>query len=64
MKNMNLQYTYTKKRIQFGKQCSLSDFQKIEVDVKPHIEYMNNYIQVDPATHGTQCGKTYSAHEV
>ncbi|XP_076639705.1 dynein axonemal intermediate chain 2 [Colletes latitarsis] len=64
MKNMNLQYAYTKKRIQFGKQCSLSDFQKIEVDIKPHIGYMNNYIHVDPATHGTQCGKTYSAHEV
>ncbi|XP_076663625.1 dynein axonemal intermediate chain 2 isoform X1 [Andrena cerasifolii] len=61
---MNLQYTYTKKRLQFGRQCSFSDYQKIEVDIKPHTGYGNNYVTVDPATHGTQCGKTYSMHKV
>ncbi|XP_076280813.1 uncharacterized protein LOC143209283 [Lasioglossum baleicum] len=61
---MNLQYTYTKKRVQFGGQCSFSDNENVLVDIKPHAGYTNNYVQVDPATHGTQCGKTYSAHEV
>ena len=61
---MNLRYTYTKKRLQFGRQCSFSDYQKVEVDIKPHTGYANNYITVDPATHGTQCGKTYSMHKV
>ncbi|XP_003707045.2 dynein axonemal intermediate chain 2 isoform X1 [Megachile rotundata] len=61
---MNAQYTYTKKRLHFGRQCNFSDYHKTEADIKPHSEYMNNYIRVDPSTQGTQCGKTYSLHEV
>nr|XP_034190181.1 dynein intermediate chain 2, axonemal isoform X1 [Osmia lignaria] len=61
---MNVNYTYTKKRQQFGKQCNFSNYQKVEADIKPHSEYMNNYIRVDPSTQGTQCGKIYSLHEV
>lgn len=61
---MNTQYTYTKKRQEFGRYCSFSDHHKTEVDIKPHSGYTNSYLRVDPATHGTQCGKTYSAHEV
>ncbi|XP_033330387.1 dynein intermediate chain 3, ciliary isoform X1 [Megalopta genalis] len=61
---MNLQYAYTKKRLQFGGQCSFSDHENVLVDVTPHAGYTSNYVQVNPATHGTQCGKTYSAHKV
>ncbi|XP_076247328.1 dynein axonemal intermediate chain 2 isoform X1 [Calliopsis andreniformis] len=61
---MNIQHTYTKKRWQFGRYCSFSDYQKVDVDIKPHAGYMNNYVRVDPATRGTQCSKTYSVHEV
>lgn len=61
---MNVNYTYTKKRQQFGKQCNFSNYQKVEADIKPHSEYINNYIRVDPSTQGTQCSKIYSLHEV
>lgn len=64
MKNINMQYTYTKKRLQFGKQCNFTNYDKIEADIKPHAESMTHYIQIDPVTQGTQCSKIYSVHEV
>ncbi|CAK9823903.1 Dynein axonemal intermediate chain 2 [Anthophora retusa] len=64
MKNISMQYTYTKKRLQFGKQCNFTDYKKIEADIKPHIGYKNNYVRIDPTTQGTQYSKIYSVHEV
>ncbi|XP_071857511.1 dynein axonemal intermediate chain 2 isoform X1 [Bombus fervidus] len=64
MKNINMQYTYTKKRLQFGKQCNFTNYDKVEADIKPHAESMTHYIQIDPVTQGTQCSKIYSVHEV
>lgn len=63
-KNINMQYIYTKQRLEFGKQCNFSNYQKIEVDIKPHAGYMNHYIQINPTTRATQCSNIYSVHEV
>lgn len=59
-----MQYIYTKQRLEFGKQCNFTNYQKIEVDIKPHAGYMNHYIQVNPTTRATQCSNIYSVHEV
>lgn len=64
MANVNMQYAYTRKRLQFGRQCNFTDYEKIEADIKPHTGHMSNYNRVDPATQGTQCSKIYSVHEV
>ncbi|KAK1132130.1 hypothetical protein K0M31_016263 [Melipona bicolor] len=64
MNNNNMQYTYTKKRLQFGRQCNFMNYCKVEADIKPYAGYTNHYIQVDPVTQGTQCSKIYSVHEV
>ena len=64
MNNNNMQYTYTKKRLQFGRQCNFTNYCKVEADIKPYAGYTNHYVQIDPLTQGTQCSKIYSDHEV
>ncbi|XP_012527681.1 dynein intermediate chain 2, axonemal isoform X3 [Monomorium pharaonis] len=59
-----MEYTYTKKRMHFGKRCNFSDSDKIEVEIKSNPALMNNYVRMDPVTHATQCSKVYAVHEV
>ncbi|XP_044001615.1 dynein axonemal intermediate chain 2 [Aphidius gifuensis] len=60
----NIEYAYVKSRSQFGKWCNFSESDKIEIDIKPEKNFMNEYIRIDPVTQGTQCGKIYSHHDV
>ncbi|KAL0103408.1 hypothetical protein PUN28_017582 [Cardiocondyla obscurior] len=61
---MDAEYAYTKKRMHFGKRCSFTDVDKVEMEIKSNPALMNNYIRMDPVTHATQCSKTYAVHEV
>ncbi|XP_033209983.1 dynein intermediate chain 2, axonemal [Belonocnema kinseyi] len=61
---MDSQYSYEKKRWQFGKWCNFSEYEKTEVDIKSDASFGQNFIRIDPVTQGTQCNKTYAAHEV
>lgn len=59
-----MEYTYTKKRMQFGRRSNFSDFDKVEVEVKSNPALMSNYVRMDPVTHATQCSKVFAVHEV
>ncbi|XP_034947678.1 dynein intermediate chain 3, ciliary [Chelonus insularis] len=63
-KEKETQYVYTKNRGQFGRWCNFTEQDKVEVDIKPDKSLMNNFIRLDPVTAGTQCSKTFAAHEI
>ena len=62
--DMDIQYSYEKKRWQFGKWCNFSEHEKMEVDIKSDASLGQHFIRKNPVTQGTQCGKIYAAHEV
>lgn len=61
---MELQNVYVKPRAEFGKCCNFEEKDKLETDIKPNTSLMHSYVRVDPVTQGTQCSRSYAAHEV
>lgn len=61
---MNVEYTYAKKRMQFGRRCNFSDFDKAEMEIRSNPALMSNYVRTDPVSHATQCSKVFALHEV
>lgn len=61
---MDAEYSYTKKRMHFGKKCNFSDIDVVEAEIKSNPGLMSNYVRMDPVTHATQCSKIYAVHEV
>jgi len=62
---MEIQYVYTKKRSEFGRQCIFTDRPaEIVLDIAPNASEINNYIERSPCEIGIQCAKEMSEHEV
>ena len=62
---MEIQYVYTKKRSEFGRQCLFSDVPaQIVLDIAPDCTQLQNYILREPCEIATQCVKEMSEHEV
>ncbi|KAJ9578526.1 hypothetical protein L9F63_005255 [Diploptera punctata] len=62
---MDLQYVYTKKRSEFGRQCLfMEEGPKMLENLMPTKELMNNYILMNPVNHSTQCTSILAEHEV
>lgn len=58
---MEENYTYTKERRTFGKQCIFTDRNEILFSEPMHREYARNYILRDPVDRGTQLSKQMAA---
>ncbi|CAF0762156.1 unnamed protein product [Didymodactylos carnosus] len=62
---MDIQYVYTKKRSEFGRQVHFSD-RPVEViaDIQPNVELLKDYIARDPVEIGIQNVREFSEHWV
>jgi hypothetical protein len=62
---MDIQYVYTKKRSEFGRQVFFSD-RAVETiaDIQPNPELTRDYISRDPVELGTQNVREFSEHWV
>lgn len=62
---MDIQYVYTKKRSEFGRQCLFADDGPKTMDnVLPNKEFFNEYIYKNPVNRSTQCSSILAEHEV
>lgn len=62
---MEIQYVYTKKRSEFGRQCNFSDRPaELHVDIAPNPSIAQEYIERNPVDIGLQCVQEMSEHEV
>ena len=62
---MELTYVYTKKRMEFGKQCFfVDDGPRLLEDIKPNKKDMEDYIYKNPVCKETQCASIQAEHEV
>jgi dynein intermediate chain 2 len=62
---MEIQYVYTKKRSEFGRQCNFSDRPaELHVDIAPNPSIAQEYIERNPVDIGIQCVQEMSEHEV
>ena len=62
---MEIQYVYTKKRSEFGRQANFSDKSaEINFDVPPDDTLLEQYVEKNPCDLGIQCAGDMSEHEV
>ena len=62
---MEIQYVYTKKRSEFGRQANFSDKSaEINFDVPPEDSLLEQYVEKNPCDLGIQCAGEMSEHEV
>eukprot|EP00058_Branchiostoma_floridae_P010277 XP_002595765.1 hypothetical protein BRAFLDRAFT_275418 [Branchiostoma floridae] len=62
---MEIVYVYTKKRLEFGRQCNFSDRPaELHVDLAPDDKLVHDFIEKDPCDSGIQCAQEMSEHEV
>ncbi|XP_069701576.1 dynein intermediate chain 3, ciliary [Periplaneta americana] len=62
---MDIQYVYTKKRSEFGRQCLFADDGPKTMDnVLPNKEFFNEYIYKNPVNRSTQCSSILAEHEL
>jgi hypothetical protein len=62
---MDIQYIYTKKRFEFGRQCLFVDEgPKLMENIMPNKELLNEYIFKNPVSRSTQCSNILAEHEV
>lgn len=62
---MEITYVYTKKRMEFGKQCFfVDDGPRLLEDIKPNKKDMEDYIYKNPVCKETQNAKVQAEHEV
>lgn len=62
---MDIQYVYTKKRSEFGRQVFFSD-RPVEIlaDIQPNLSLTKEYVSRDPVEFGVQNVKEFSEHSV
>ena len=62
---MEVVYVYTKKRLEFGRQCNFSDRPaELHCDIVPDATLTANFIKRNPVDIGLQCTQEMSEHEV
>jgi dynein intermediate chain 2 len=62
---MDIQYVYTKKRSEFGRQVHFGDRPvEIVADIQPNPELAREYISRDPVERGIQNVREFSEHWV
>lgn len=62
---MEIQYVYTKKRADFGRQCIFQDRPaELHVDITPDASLLDDFIERDPVDSGIQCVQEMSEHDV
>ena len=62
---MEIQYVYTKKRSEFGRQANFTDKgAEICIDVVPEESLLEQYVEKNPCDLGIQCAGDMSEHEV
>lgn len=62
---MDVTYTYTKKRSEFGRQCIfVDDGPRIVEDIKPDKKEMEEYIFINPMSKAVQCRSEQAEDEV
>lgn len=62
---MNIRYVYTRKRVDFGKQCNFSDrASEIHADIPANPELAEKFILRNPVSCGIQHTSEMSEHEV
>jgi dynein intermediate chain 2 len=62
---MDMQYVYSKKRSEFGRQCLfVDDGPKLMENIMPNKELLNEYIVKNPVSRSTQCSNVLAEHEV
>ena len=62
---MDIQYVYTKKRLEFGRQVHFADRAvEIGADIQPNLEAGREYVSRDPVEFGVQHVREFSEHWV
>lgn len=62
---MDITFVYTKKRMDFGKQCVFTDVgPELLEDIKPNKKDMEEYIYKNPISKETQYSSFQAEHEV
>jgi dynein intermediate chain 2 len=62
---MDPQYVYTKKRAEFGRQCSFADeASKLMENIVPNKRLRNDYTFKNPVSRSTQCSNVLAEHQV
>jgi hypothetical protein len=62
---MDIQYVYTKKRLEFGRQVHFTDRPvEIGADIQPNPEFSRDYVSRDPVERGIQNVREFSEHWV
>ncbi|XP_039937647.1 dynein axonemal intermediate chain 2 [Hirundo rustica] len=62
---MEIKYEYSRKRSEFGRPCSFSDFvAEVTVDIPPDPSLADNFIPQDPVDFAVQEGPVMALHEV
>ena len=62
---MEIVYVYTKKRSEFGRQCSFTNRPaELHVNVVPEPQLTAEFIERDPCDNNVQCAFELSEHEV
>lgn len=62
---MDIQYVYTRKRADFGRQCNFTDRPaELHIDIPPEPQVAEKFILRDPITRAVQHTKEMSEHEV
>jgi dynein intermediate chain 2 len=62
---MDIQYVYTKKRSEFGRQVFFGDRPaEVSADIQPNPEFSKDYISRDPVEFGVQNVREFSEHWV
>uniref|UniRef100_A0A0V0J856 Dynein intermediate chain 3, ciliary n=1 Tax=Schistocephalus solidus TaxID=70667 RepID=A0A0V0J856_SCHSO len=62
---MEIQYIYTKKRSEFGRQCNFADrAAELHIDIPRDDKLAENFISKDPVDRAIQCAKEMSEHEI
>ena len=62
---MEVQYVYTKKRLEFGRQCNFVDRgAELLTNIQPDASLRNQYVERNPVDMPVQVSKEMSEHEV
>lgn len=62
---MDIVHVYTKKRNEFGRQCTFSNRPaELHVNIAPEPHLLSEFVERDPCDIAVQCGKELSEHEV
>ena len=62
---MEIVHVYTKKRSEFGRQCTFSERPaKLEIDIVPDPSLIDNFIERNPCDQGLQAAPEQSEHAV